>query len=476
MAKKRPAEKDRFVKATWILFGGVLVAYLFTATYAIGRVPINDTFFTAFPAYTLGKLGTLNIDAVMNYTDRGWAFIQDGHLRSDRFPGAILIAAPFYAIAGGGQFSLGPSAVVAALTTATAVALLHRTLLRIVGLRTATGGALLFAFGTAAWTVAADGLWTHGPTLMGLSLASWALGSERFAIAGLGYALAILSRPHTAIVAAIAGTWQAISSRSWRPIVLIGSTSVLGLVGLLAYNRVNAGSWDIFPGSYGGRFEAATSVGDGGQAKPGVWAGDIFATLLSPARGALFLSPFLLLAVPGLIGAWRRAPVWVRSSVGGAVAYLVIQLAGNTWIGATGIFGNRLVLESLLLSAPLLALSWEIWGARRVWAVRVMAVFAFLSVWWFAVASVVAAVDLGAIDPAPRWTKWAVPQAVTAAGPAVWAGAAALAGFVIWLIGRIEQSDLPSSAGAVSATPPVVDPRDRGTPASGGVKKKTRHR
>jgi hypothetical protein len=401
------------------VFGGVLVVYLLTATYAIGEVPINDTFFTAFPAFTLGQFGTLNINPAINYTDKGWAFILDGNLRSDRFPGPILLATPFYAVFGGDRFSLGPSAVVAALTTAGSVAFLHRSLLRLVTPRTATATALAFAFGTAAWTVSADGLWTHGPTLLGLSFAMWAVGSERYAVAGAGYVLAIMSRPHTAAIAAVQGVWASVTTRSWRPAVKMGLVSALGLAGLVFYNRINAGSWDIFPGTYGGRFDAAVSTGSGGQATVGVWGGDLAATFGSPARGLLVLSPFLVMAVPGLRTAWQAAPSWVRSSAVGALVYLVIQLAGNTWIGATGIFGNRLVLEPLLLSMPLLAAAWASWAPERRWALAITAAFAAAAVWWHAVASVVPAVDLGALDPAPRWSDWAVAQAITAAGPVI---------------------------------------------------------
>lgn len=436
MAKRLTATSSH-VKQTWTLFACVLVVYLVTASYETGRVLINDSFFSAYPAYTLGTSGTLNIDPIVQYTTKGWAFILDGNLRSDRFPGPILLATPFYAIAGGSTFSLGPSAVVAALTTAVAVALLHRTLLRVVSLRTATGAALLFAFATAAWTVAADGLWTHGPTLMALSLATWALGSQRYAVSGLGYALAILSRPHTAVVAATAGVWESVAKRSWRPVVTIGATSALGFVGLLVYNRINSNAWDIFPGTYGGRIDAATSSGVGGQAQADLWLGDIAATFLSPARGLLVLSPFLILCLPGVVTAWRKAPDWVRSSVVGAGLYLVVQLAGNTWVGASGIFGNRLVLEPLLLATPLLAMSWEAWGEQRRWACWAMVALGGASLWWHGVAAVLPTEDLGGLLPPPAWSEWAISGAVTAASPVAWLGAAVFATVVMVVVTRL---------------------------------------
>ena len=441
---------------TWILFVLVVIVYVATATVSVTVVGkrayfSNDVFFSAYPAWTIAKLQTLNIDTVITQLGikSGWGFIVGDHLRSDRFPGPILWAVPFYLIAGGSRFSIGPSAVAAAVGTAIAVALMHRVLLQVVGRRTALGGALSFALATGAWSVSADSLWTHPTCLMGLALGTWMLARGNFAASGIGYAVAILSRPHTAVVAAITGIWESVVRRSWRPVVLTGLTSAVGLALLLGYNKLNAGSWDIFPGSYNGRFDAAINTGTGGQAQPTLWTGDIAATFFSPLRGLFVYSPFLLVLIPGIPAAWRAAPSWVRSSAIGAAVYFVIQLAGNTWIGATDIFGYRLPLEPLLLSSPLLALSYTAWTTRWAWSRWAFAVLSAVSVWWFAVGAVTRTPALNSLREEVPWSEWQVPLAVKAHSPIVLLLAAVLAVGVPWALSRIPTSSRDTFDGAV---------------------------
>jgi hypothetical protein len=440
VAKQKTTSLSSDVRDTSILGVVTWIIYAVTATVTAtvgpkGLVFSNDTFFSAYPAWTIAQLQTINIDTVTQFTSSGWAFILDGNLRSDRFPGAILWAVPFYLIGGGDTFSIGPSAIAAATASAITIVFMHRALLSLVNRKTALAAAVLLAFGTAMWSVSADSLWTHPTTLMGLAIGSWAMTRSHFAIAGLGYAVAILSRPHTAVVAAAVGIWESTTRKSIRPALLVGATSLLGLIGLVAWNKVNANSWDIFPGTYGGRFDAAISAGDGGQAKPNLWSADLAATFFSPLRGIFIYSPFLLALLPGVIKAWRVAPAWVRSSTVGAGLYLLVQLAGNVWIGATGFFGYRLTLEPLLLVTPLLALAWQEWTSQITIARRAFGALAAISLWWFAVASITRSPDLNGLLQELPWTQWQVPLAIQAQQPAVWLGATvfvAAVGYLVW--------------------------------------------
>jgi hypothetical protein len=179
----------------------------------------------------------------------------------------------------------------------------------------------------------------------------------------------------------------------------------------------------------------AISAGDGGQAKPNLWSADLAATFFSPLRGIFIYSPFLLALLPGVIKAWRVAPAWVRSSTVGAGLYLLVQLAGNVWIGATGFFGYRLTLEPLLLVTPLLALAWQEWTSQITIARRAFGALAAISLWWFAVASITRSPDLNGLLQELPWTQWQVPLAIQAQQPAVWLGATvfvAAVGYLVW--------------------------------------------
>jgi hypothetical protein len=120
--------------------------------------------------------------------------------------------------------------------------------------------------------------------------------------------------------------------------------------------------------------------------------------------------------------------------------YFVVQLAGNTWIGATDIFGYRLPLEPLLLCAPLLALSYTAWTTRWAWSRWAFAAFSAVSVWWFAVGAVTRTPALNSLREEVPWTEWQVPLALKAHSPVVWLLAAALAGAIVLVLSRIPTS------------------------------------
>ena len=79
----------------------------------------------------------------------------------------------------------------------------------------------------------------------------------------------------------------------------------------------------------------------------------------------MLYSPFLILLIPGLPAAWRKAPAWVRGSAIGGVAYLLLQLKANRYSGGDSFWGYRYPLEMLAASAPLLLLAYTEWVRHR---------------------------------------------------------------------------------------------------------------
>ena len=55
---------------------------------------------------------------------------------------------------------------------------------------------------------------------------------------------------------------------------------------------------------------------------------DVVSDLVHMRTGVLFLSPFLIVLLPGLRQAWLAAPTWVRSLTLAAVAYSLLQRRG----------------------------------------------------------------------------------------------------------------------------------------------------
>jgi alpha-1,2-mannosyltransferase len=179
------------------------------------------------------------------------------------------------------------------------------------------------------------------------------------ALAGFAFGAAILTRPHTALVAACNGLWQSAKDRSPRPAFLIGIGSCVGLATLIVFNNAIFGSASI-SGGYGGSFaNRATSwnVLD--------YAGNVLLALVHPIRGVLVYSPFLIPLLIGLPAAWKAAPSWVRGSAVGGLLYLLLQLKANRYSGGAGFWAYRYPLETLAAAAPLLLLSYTQWVTKQ---------------------------------------------------------------------------------------------------------------
>ena len=423
------------VRTTLLLVAAIFFVFLFTCSAFMKERLFNDALFVAYPAWTLVHDHSLNIFSISTLTTTGWAEPRGpGQLHSDRFPGSIFWAVPFYAVYHLKTFSIVPATISAVWACALAMFFLYRTLLNFTKRETALGATLLMAFATSVWATASDALWTEGPTMLAISIAIWGLSKNSYVLAGVGYALALLCRPHTAVIAAVVGIWESIARKSIKPVLTIGSLTGLGLVLYLVYNRINSGRWILFYGTYGDRIGAATGSGAGGQAKASLWITDYIYTFFAPLHGLFIYSPFLLLLLPGLFKAWKIAAPWMRSSAIGGILYLLVQLAGNTWTGGDGFFGYRLILVPLLTWIPLLALSWEQWTSTVTWARRAFGTLAAISLWWFAVGSISNNDKLGALDGVGirNWNEWQVPIIIRNAPPGAWLLAAIFVGVVAW--------------------------------------------
>jgi hypothetical protein len=356
-----PWDRARDRRTAALLFLFVWVIYLATATY--DSFQVNDNRAVNISAWSLGTRGTLELPAHFEGSNRWVVEGRDGALYTNRFPGAVLWATPFHAVGEmfiqrgvpdhGVFISHAPGGVAAATVTALAVLVSYLVFRRLADRKLALASAVVLAFGTGVWSVSADAMWTHGLTHLTLMLGLLAASEGRNVRSGLAFAAAILTRPHTAAVAAVVGLWAGRHTRGLRPIVTIGLLSVFGAALVSAYSRVIFGTWQPIAGY---RSSAIADVATSSWAEMGE---KLIATMAHPVRGVFIFTPFLLLLIPFVRRGWRASPWWVRSSAIGGLLYLTLQLRVNPWAGGGGYFGSRLTLETLVLSAPLLLRTWQ---------------------------------------------------------------------------------------------------------------------
>ena len=367
---------------------GFLAFFLFLATASYAGTQINDAASALTSAWSVGQHGTL--DMSISPAPKAWAVPVADHLYSDRLPGVIAWAVPFYALLGRpSEPTMFPTGAAVATAGALIVALSYLLFRRLAGPRTALAGTIVLALGTSTWSVSADALFPHGPDQVWLLAFMIALSSRRWWLAGLAGAALVATRPTGAVALAVAGLWCSLKERRLAPAARIGVASSLGMAFLLVYNHALFGSWSLLAGSYTS-FEKNV-IGQGANYSPThplQLLTNVAGFLVSPSRGLLVLSPFLLMLFPGLVRAWRVAPPWVQASAVAAGGYTVVQLWTNNFGGGAGFYGYRYALEPLTLASPLLVLSWQQWTGLAAWRRRTFAVLAVFSVFQYAAGAV----------------------------------------------------------------------------------------
>jgi hypothetical protein len=333
---------------------GIIAFAVFAATAQYHDPLNNDVHATAVAAWQLGHHGNATLTAFQGKMP--WLYTVDGRDVTNRLPGTIFWAAPFYALLGTDNYPpIYPSAIAAVVASALAVAFAFSLCCRLVNRRSAVVSAALFAFATGTWTVSAHELWTHGPAQAAILLTLLFVLRNQWLLAGLPAGFAILIRPHLGVVALVLCVAAVAYTKQLKP-MLIGVGAVIGAALLLAYNNALWGGISIF----------------GGYNQPVVASGHKFAALgigflgdlVSPERGVLVMTPALLLLLPGARAAWAAAPSWVRWSTVAGFAYLVFQLWGIRFGGGDGFYSYRTTLETVSLCVPLLTLMWREWTSK----------------------------------------------------------------------------------------------------------------
>lgn len=379
----RPRRLALFVLVTAPLFALYLATARTDLPYHI------DPATNVFTAWTIGTTGSpilTEYGVLADPTHKGvfgWVVDSRRGPISQYPPGAALLTAPLYAVVSGADPislsadntsqdvrvtvpipSFWPAAIVAAAATAAALGFVALTVREAGGsTRLAVWTALIGGIGTSAWTIAADGLWQHGPNMLWVAAGVYLASRERWGWAGLAFAALVLTRPPVVLVGIALGT-MLVAQRRFRPAVMLLAGTAPGVVALLAYNAWLFESPSI-SGGYGTEFtERAISAGIG------PYLANIGAGLFDPRHGLLIWAPFVTVAVVAIAPVLKGLPAWSLAAAIGGVLYLLLQWRMNRASGGEGFFYYRYPLETLTASAVVLASAgarlWHCGGLRRI--------------------------------------------------------------------------------------------------------------
>lgn len=406
--RRRVDQATRTPRRAWVTtFTTLLACYLLTAHwYGVQSI---DSIAAAWPGWQLAHHGNVWLEHVGNLPSLPWFSEVHGHLVSNRTPGVILIAVPLQLLLMP-LTSAGPLYVAtftAVAVTAAAVANLALLATRLgAAPRWALSAALLAGLGTGLWGNASGELWPHGPDALWLSLAALALSRDRLWLAGTALGGALLTRPHFALVAAALGLTLLVRRRSLRPALQVAVPAGVALSLLVLWNGVVFNSFGI-TGGYAEHLDHAERL---------TWmdtATHVAGSLVSPLRGVLVFSPFV---IPVAVVLWRQRralPDWTVGLAVGALVYQCAQWRLTSFEGGTGFYGYRYFLEPLVLLFP--AAVAAVLADRRYLG-GVFRVLAGFSVAVTTVGAFFYRPTVGSHGPSP-WRTWGTASAVLDRGP-----------------------------------------------------------
>lgn len=354
-----------------LLFVVVGVVYASTAEWDDSAVNV-DAVAAALPAWSLAQRGTIDLADLSPANP--WLVEVEGRLYSNRPPGVYLPAVPAYLMTRSDSFSTDPATATAVVVTAAAVAVLFLTLASVVPHTTALAAAIVFAFGTATWPISSTQLWPHGVGQLTAAIAMWGIARRERLVPGLALGWGVLTRPPTAVFAAVLGL-QAISkrrSRDWRAFLTFGLLASAGLAALIVYNAHVFGEASISGGYDAGFRESLTNMG-------------VVEYLLNLARlffllpnGVFVWTPIILVAAVATWGIRKEAPDWTSAGGLAAVLYLVLHARANRASGGLP-FNYRYPLEPIVLAAPILSIAAFRWFQTGGWRRRAVVAAALFS-------------------------------------------------------------------------------------------------
>jgi alpha-1,2-mannosyltransferase len=348
-----------------LMFGALFALFAPTSADNSSKQLNLDAWSANYESWTLATTGSPWLDHAVipqlaNNPQRSqWITVQpNGHTVITRVPGVVAAALPAYWLMHPSHMTTAPGGLTAAFLEALAVTLLFLALKERLPLRVAALSALAFGVSTPVWSVAADGMWPHTVTVLGIAGMVWAATSDRWWVVGIFGGITLWGRLHAAVIVAILGLFVGWRRRDLSIVLRVGVASGAFLLVMSWWTHWMYGSWNPMA-SYD-----TTPFADYAKNDPfnlvnqaGMW--------VSPARGFFVWTPVALLLLPALVRSWRELPDWSRALVYGGVFYTCLQALLNRFTGGDFSYGYRLTLEMLACATPAFAMS-----ARRAgrWA------------------------------------------------------------------------------------------------------------
>ncbi|MBL9125346.1 MAG: tetratricopeptide repeat protein, partial [Planctomycetaceae bacterium] len=275
--------------------------------------------------------------------------------------------------------------VVSAACVAGSAALLYLTGCLFVTRGQALALALSYGLGTCVWAISSQSLTQHGPNELYLALGVYALARANvswrwLAVAGVALSAAVVCRPTSGVVILAVGAYLLVTD--WRGCLAFTVACCPLLLFLAGYNYHYFGSPLTFGQTVQARLYLERQFGTTNAWRTPFWTG-FFGLLLSPSRGVLIYSPWLVVTVCGAVAVWRRKEyAWLRPLTIAAAAIAVLQCKWFDWWGGW-CYGYRPLVDILPLTVPMaLPLLPAIWrtaslravgGALVAWSIFVQA-------------------------------------------------------------------------------------------------------
>jgi hypothetical protein len=319
-----------------LLFGALVAFY--TATYDVRS--ITDADLNSLQTRALALHGDADLTRYEPNPKALWVDWHGGKY-SIYGVGVSLPAVPLYAVLARMEVSDRTLQAAAAIPyVAAAVIVLYRVLLELFSRVNATIGAVLFAFGTTMWPVASMAFYQNAVTALFQAMGLWGLFSKNDRgpiLAGLGFGLATMVRPISAIPLVFVGVFYLLKER--RSVIRYGLGAMLPILVILVQNRWIWGGW--LTGGY-----SHNIAGYQGDVPHALWG-----LMFGWWRGLLVYSPFLIAGFVGMVVASRRRAGFLESRLVllGAIVIGTILLYARftTWHGGLNQFGYRYLLDAV---------------------------------------------------------------------------------------------------------------------------------